>query len=451
MQNLNKNIIKFNKNSLLVYLIMFISNDTYLFGTNSDELMVSVSRYMLIVICAILLFKLNFKINIQRNRIKIFSFFFITGIYIFIAIINHEVVNRVIIKILYITVAFLLCLLLSFEEFFNAFRKAIFFISITAIVFTLLAYASPKLIERFPYIINSADVKIYTCFFAGLLENQLGSNAVRTQGIFWEPGVFQLYLNLAIVYELFYRTNINKCYLFLEFIALFLTFSTTGYIVVSWIFLTYSIVRKNALESKNKHITRFACIMFLFTISLTLFYYSEIGKIIFDKMINPESSGSTMVRKAGVITNIEIALKNPLHGIGMEKIYDEFLKVSMASKYILGFTKQNTNTLLYQFAAHGIPFGLIFTIGTYKFGNYFANGRKGVVFSIFIAIVLMYVGENLQYSSLPYIVIFFGYGWRNEIKEKLKKANSYNNKKIFYQQSNLFNKGQELEMADKII
>lgn len=40
----------------LVFVLLFFSNDTYLFGTNSNELMVAIPRYLMLGYCAISIF-----------------------------------------------------------------------------------------------------------------------------------------------------------------------------------------------------------------------------------------------------------------------------------------------------------------------------------------------------------------------------------------------------------
>ncbi|MCH1940969.1 hypothetical protein [Holdemania massiliensis] len=400
-------------NAVLVYLIMFFSNDTYLFGTNSNAMVVTFSRYMLIAMCMLLLLKMNFKINLTAQKGKIIAYAFIVAAYIVIAIINNELFNRVIIKVLCITVAFLLCMLLNFDEYIEAFKKAIYFVSISAVAFTLLAYILPGVVRMFPYIVNTAGIKIYTCLFAGLIDGTIGNLAIRTQGIYWEPGVFQLYLNLAIAFELFGRRAINRNRLMIYFIALILTFSTTGYAAGAWIMLAYALVVRKQGDTTTSITKRFLIVTGLFFAAVVVLLCTEVGDVVLGKVINPTSSGTAMVRLAGVVVNIEIALQHPWHGIGMEAITEEFVRVSMASNIVLGWTEQNTNTLFYQFAAHGIPYGILFTIGTFKFGNNFP-GRKKLVWIVFVTLVLMYVGENLQYSSLPYILIFYGFGWKDK-------------------------------------
>lgn len=409
--------ISIDKNAILVYCIMFFSNDTYLFGTNSNSFIITFSRYLLILICTLLLIKMGLKINIKKNKVKLLAYFVVVIVYSCIAFVNHELFNRVIIKLLCITVAVLMCMLLSFDEYVAAFRKAMVFIAVTAIMFTLLAYVLPSVVRMFPYIVNTANTKIYTCGFAGLLDGVINQFAIRTQGIFWEPGVFQMYLNMAIAYELLYRKSADRKNLLVYFIALFLTFSTTGFVVAAWVLACYALFKKSETGSvKTNETKKFLMVFSVFILAMGILQFTEIGEVVFGKIINPTSSGTAMVRKAGVVTNIEIALLNPIHGIGMERMGEEFLRLSMASKYILGWTEQNTNTLLYQFAAHGIPYGMLFTIGTFKFGNCFAKGKRILTWSVFIMLVLMYVGENLQYSSLPYIFIFYGYGWKEEMR-----------------------------------
>ena len=280
----------------------------------------------------------------------------------------------------------------------------------------MIAYIAPDLVRRLPYITNTANTKIYTCGFAGLLEGVLGQTMVRTQGIFWEPGVFQMYLNLAVAIELLYKKQINKKYITAYIIALFFSFSTTGYIVFAWIITAYVFIKRNA--GREDVINRLVIIFLVFFAVVAVIQFTNIGDVVFGKMFDKGNVnfGSTTTRLAGIIVSTKIAFDNPVFGIGMVNMDSEFLRVALASRDILGgWTHDNTNTLFYQFAAHGIPFGVLFAVGTYKFGNCFANGRKIITISVFLMLFLLYIGENLQYSIFPYIAVFYGYGWKESI------------------------------------
>lgn len=310
------------------------------------------------------------------------------------------------------TSALFLCSKIPFKKYSVAFNNALCFISICATFLTLLAYIVPSLVYRLPYITNKVGIKFYTILFAGLDKRSINNFAIRTGGVFWEPEVFQMYLNIAILYELFVL-NCNIKRLFILIFAMILTFSTTGYIVFAWIILTYYLFFKTGNYSKNRLAWNYL-ILFIFVISSFLFLnFSSIASNVFGKLTD-KTNGSTFVRQASVFINLEIARDNPLTGIGMDIMEDEFERRSFASTLVYGWTRQNTNTLLYQYSAHGIPFGLVFTMGTYLFGNLISK-KKSIVFCVFIMIVLLYIGENLTVSMFPYIFILYGFDYKRQL------------------------------------
>ena len=44
---------------------------------------------------------------------------------------------------------------------------------------------------------------------------------------------------------------------------------------------------------------------------------------------------------------------------------------------------------------------------------------------------MLYTGENLQYSTLPFIIVFFGFGYRSNYKVVSK--NGYRAHKVVYE------------------
>lgn len=403
-------------NAILLYIVIFFSGDTYLFGTNSNDTVLTIARYLLIVFCLFILFRMNFKLKITKNRSKVIAFIVMVIAFSLIAIANGDSINRTGLVSLYMTVAFFLCVLMPFDEFARTFTKVIYFISITAVIFTLIAYIAPGLVRTLPIVINTAGTKIYTCGFAGLLDGFIDGPFVRTQGIFWEPGAFQMYVNLAIAIELLYKESSDHKHIVAYTISLILSFSTTGYIVFILIMVSYLLLKKS---KHNKDIVKkFAIVAALFICSVIFLQFTAVGDIVFGKIFDRTNVnfGSMTTRLAGIIVSSKIALSHPVHGIGVNSMSEEFLSIAISLRDILGgWTHDNTNTLFFQFAAHGIPYGILFAVGTYKFGNCFAKGKIAFTLSIFIMMLLMYVGENLQYSIFPYIVIFYGYGWKEEL------------------------------------
>ena len=406
-----------DKNAVLLFIIFFISGDTYLCGTNSNEMLLTVARASNILIIICILYWMRFRLRLSNNKPKIYAYIVMVTAFVGISILHQDNINRIGLVVIYMSLSLLISILFSFKEYVRCFNKVMYFIAITAVLFTLLTYISPDIIRRFPSIVNTAGTRIYTCGFAGVLEGFVGQPAVRTQGIFWEPGVFQMYLNLAIAFELLYKKQAERKKIIVYTIALLLTFSTSGYIVFAWILLSYTFLKKG--KNRDNAIKKFTIISILFFTGVVVLRFTQIGDMIFGKIVdrNNVNFGSMTTRMAGIIVSSKIAFDNPLFGIGMNSMSGEFFNVAYTLRELLGgWTHDNTNTLFYRFAAHGIPYGFFFLTGTFRFGNCFGNGKCLLTIAIFIMLFLMYVGENIQYSIFPYTIILFGYGWK-KVKE----------------------------------
>ena len=254
--------------------------------------------------------------------------------------------------------------------------------------------------------INTADTEIITVGFAGLQKTDLDKLLIRSFGIFWEPGVFQMYLNLAIAYELFCKKKIRWKSVILLTVAVFMTFSTTGFIVLAWLFAVYFLFGKKE-QVTVKSAVAVVGLLALVIGSFWLIDYSYIGDTVLGKLAN-EDSGSTLARSASVFVNLEIFFDHPIFGVGMDGIGEEFIQRS----YLMygRATVHNTNTLLYPFAAHGIFYGGLYLAGTCLFVKHLSTKRL-VQFALIVFLVLMYIGENLRYSMLPLILIFYGFAY----------------------------------------
>ncbi len=218
------------KDISLIFILLFLSNDTYLFGTNSNELMVALPRFFLLAFCLATVMCSTIKNKLIYNKKTIALYFLMVISLVAVSFYHHEEFSRVLIKILCITTGMLICTRYDMKEYAQLFLKCMQFFSITAIFLTVVAYIAPSVVSSLPSMVNTAGVRFFSIGIAGLDERSLATWIIRTGGIFWEPGVPQMYLNLSILLELFLYHGANKkrmaCYL----LALFFTFSTAGYI-----------------------------------------------------------------------------------------------------------------------------------------------------------------------------------------------------------------------------
>lgn len=123
--------IKISKSELkkicLIFIFLFFSNDTYLFGTNSNELMVAIPRYLMLGFCIInIIFVVGQKEYFYHgNIIKLYVIMLVS--LVIVSLYHHEYYSRVLIKILCMTTAMFLCMKYRLEDYAEAFMKCMSF------------------------------------------------------------------------------------------------------------------------------------------------------------------------------------------------------------------------------------------------------------------------------------------------------------------------------------
>ena len=115
----------------------------------------------------------------------------------------------------------------------------------------LISLIAPEFIYRIlpcKIVVNSSNSYVSSLFYSAIQSTYLPGIVLihRNCGIFWEPGVYQVFLNIGIILLLdkeLEKYDIIKFYILL--IALITTFSMTGFIVISIVLLVY---RKRVLK-----------------------------------------------------------------------------------------------------------------------------------------------------------------------------------------------------------
>lgn len=208
----------------------------------------------------------------------------------------------------------------------------------------------------------------------------LGIELVRNQGIFWEPGVLQIFLNL-LLFILSFVTKKRGLTFWLTILAIFTTFSTTGLVVmfVQLLLSFSSEIRKNIL---------FLPIAAFMT--LLVYYITAIN--ISDKL-NGEGQYSFQARFFDLVQPLYMVAENPMTGIGLDD--EQFIKTRQKTNFSLNLEaidfsnvndKGSTNSIMFFLAAAGIPFTLILVVMLY-YQDFVPEKRKW--FFIFVIISLM--------------------------------------------------------------
>ena len=188
------------------------------------------------------------------------------------------------------------------------------------------------------------------------------TSLIRPDGFFFEPGVFQIYLNLYLYLALFvFRQRLQVA---LAVLAVLATQSTTG-LVICLLLLGAALAKYVAVGSLRRRAAAAAIALILAPPMLYLGYDNITEKLF------GAAQGSSWAREYDLFTGLNIIAENPLLGIGFE--VDRYLAASGR----VGFEdtlltsaqleeRPTSNGLVQLFYSLGIPLGLVFAFGLFR-------------------------------------------------------------------------------------
>ena len=379
-----KNIAFYKKSSFIIlFLFIFLSIETLLFGTNGNMnvLLVGYVGYFLLAIY--LIFKHDWKI---KNKSFILLFLILMSLIGFLFDVQQPL--KYFYEIMIILMAYVYVNKYDLKEFKIQYVNLIYIISFISVV---LFIASQFISLPFIEIINKNNIPIQSLIFATL--------SSRNAGLFREPGVFMIFVNLALIFEIFKnKVSFKKVVVFI--LAVATTYSTAGYIVIAITLCCFILKNKLGLFEKILY-TILVFIAFFFV------YSSEYTKdVVFGKIENLNND-STLSRTSSVYYNIELAtssIKSFLIGNGYSITENSFVEASYKMTSVEG---NNTNTFLKMLSLHGFIYFFIVFIGNIKFWL----KQYGIFMGLLLLFlyILMTSNEDFCLDVLIYILMFYGY------------------------------------------
>ena len=219
----------------------------------------------------------------------------------------------------------------------------------------------------------------------GLFVYEVGM--LRNCGFFWEPGAFQVFLNLALLIEIS-RKEPNKRRIGLLLLSVVTTFSTTGYIALALIFMLYLVKTENVdtkiLFGVGGLIAVF-CVFLVFKDQLTVADENGlVGKIIyfFDNKGYEYQSGmhltTASIRFFSIIKPLECFFKHPVFGMGYQGLLTETFQFTRGAM---------SCTFVNWFAVYGFFFGLIMIIGYMNVARQ-SSTKNSMQFIVFLILLV---------------------------------------------------------------
>lgn len=380
---------------IFVFLAIYMSHDTLLFGTNANVLFTSIRKVMPFLLIIGLFF-------LQRIRaIKWKTFFLLVGILVlpFLAcVFNGEALDNYVYRCALMVGAIVLILSNRNFDFYYCYNKFMAFISIWSIAVFLIGNFLPKLISIFPTVVNISGKVYYNTFFS--VASPFGStySLMRNQGIFRESGVFVVFLVVALLFELAVLPKPRTKYIFLFTITMLTTLSTAGYIILTLIFV-YIILGQKGLKYK---VPLIVCILIACFFIISQTNLLSLDSAMFSKFQEGSNTyGSFFARFSSLTENIKIALKNPLFGVGRYNLYDTILATSGNYEAV-----DNTNTFMINFAAYGILYGAVVMFGVWRFLRHRIS--RGKAWFWLLILFLTFSNEDLGQNIIFYWLVFEG-------------------------------------------
>jgi hypothetical protein len=376
----------FNRNLASLIFVIIIIFGLFLIGKQIKKSVFYSSFLALFVVLA--LFVINFIYAINPQSLTKYSFF---GVITFTTILTLVYFNNQVNK----------------EGFINSLYfvlKLILFHSLFSFILYFIVKDHLDLLTSEYHDTETYNYLFYYSVKEGIIINLFGLDFHRNAGIFWEPGILQIYLNIL----LFLEVNVfkrNKRLLALIIIGILSTYSTTGLLLLM-IQLIYF------LKTESK---KYIAIFLITLIAIPLYFFSSIN---FNEKIYGEREFSFQKRLFDLTQPFFIALERPITGIGLDidqfqEVREEFYITSNLNEMFgeVGIeqklettSKGSTNSVMYMLAGMGFPTAILFIFMLFK--QNIINQKKNLFFFIVLVSVM---SEPLLLRPFFFMFIISGF------------------------------------------
>jgi hypothetical protein len=220
----------------------------------------------------------------------------------------------------------------------------------------------------------------------------------RPDGFFYEPGVFQIYLNIYLYIALFVTRRWGHAVLALA--AVVATQSTTG-VAIALLLIGGLVLQSLQRGSLSVRALR---VVGLLVLLAPMAWVAQ--ENISNKLVG-EARGSAWARQYDLLTGLNVIAANPVWGIGFE--HERYLTESAS----LGFAdtllderlterRGNTNGIIFMLYSLGVPFALPFIFGMFR-QRFFAHR---LLFGTLL--FASFLSESIVFTPFFLMLIFSG-------------------------------------------
>lgn len=223
----------------------------------------------------------------------------------------------------------------------------------------------------------------------------------RNSGIFWEPGAYQLFLNIALLYN-FKRNKfvLRRCInvpSILFTVSLLTTRSTTGYFAFAVVIIYLIYKNWKSFNNRQKMLT----IIPLIILGAYFIYRIASSSVVIDKFFGRGRSFS--IRKNDFFSSIGAIREHFFVGYGIGT--SQYQTMSMA----LGITSNSIGVFV-----AALYFGVLYALYySYRLVKYVFVNQRGLIFAFLAVLILSMLSEDFFRYAI-YFVFAIGFGDKHE-------------------------------------
>lgn len=168
---------------------------------------------------------------------------------------------------------------------------------------TLLFYFLIEILKiKFPY----TYIYIYRNYFEIFFSYHYTMKIPRLSGLFWEPGMYQIYLNIALFLYV-YMNKKNKFEFLVLLTSIVLTQSTAGYCIAT-VLIAVLIFKSKKISPDSKFFLFLICSLFAVIIVCCF--------VLLKKNATNYRGGSYSLRTLDIINGFKVFMSSPVFGVG---------------------------------------------------------------------------------------------------------------------------------------
>ena len=390
---------------VITVLLIYMSGSIFFISFNYSKAVIAVLAASLIVA----FIRNRLSMGIRSNAIIMIAVFCISmGVTVLTTGENNT--NSYIAIGLQMVTALTVAATVDYQSFKRTYIKIMFVLASISIVAFAVSQIYPNIIYYFKKTDAIASLCYYNAYvyiFPGVVGYSRDIVFNRNLGIFWEPGAYQAFLNLALLFlldgdEKIFSNRTSKMYLAVFVFTIFTTFSTTGYLVLALIAVAYwNKIKKDYFKNS---------ISFEITILLII-----LASIIANKY-GFQISDFNMREKVGT--------GNAYNRLTLDQLsYISLLGISFSKYYAQELF--SGNSILHTFICLGCIFGSVLIYGYIRY--VFKMTKKPII--SLAALMMCFSSESLIWRPIFLYLIFSSFydtSMKARRRERGQNENSYN-------------------------